>query len=144
MNFGKKILVAISVATVSAVMFMAAGAMAAGDKGGEAIAERLKAVGKVCMAGDDCAGGAVVVAAGEARSGEELYTTKCFSCHGTGVGGAPKLGDTEAWAPRLEKGMDEVFNNAWNGMGAMPAKGICMDCSEEEIKIAIDYMIKGE
>jgi len=139
-NFAKKTLIAISV-----VMLMAAGTIAAaGDKSEKAIAERLKAVGKTCMAGDDCSGGAIVMAAGEARSGEELYATKCFSCHGSGVGGAPKLGETEAWAPRLEKGMDEVFNNAWNGFGAMPAKGICMDCSEDEIKSAIDYMIKGE
>lgn len=108
----------------------------------DSVSDRLAPVGKVCMAGDDCAGGATVVAAGEARSPEEIFNTKCNACHGTGVGGAPKPGDEAAWEPRLEKGMDAVFENAWNGFNAMPAKGICMDCSEEEFRSTIEYMIK--
>ncbi|MGI1679395.1 MAG: c-type cytochrome [Cellvibrionaceae bacterium] len=133
----KKVVVGIASA---ALVSMAAFVFAGNDS--EAIAERLKPVGKVCMAGDDCAGGASVVAAGEARSGEEIYTTKCFSCHASGVGGAPKLGDTAAWASRLEQGMEKLFENGWNGINAMPPRGICMDCSEEEFQSTIDYILE--
>ncbi len=132
----KKVVVGIASAVL---VSMAAFAFAGNDS--DAIAERLKPVGKVCMAGDDCAGGVSVVSAGEARTGEEIYTTKCFSCHASGVGGAPKLGDTAAWAPRVANGMDKLFDNAWNGINAMPPRGICMDCSEEEFKDTIQYML---
>ena len=43
--------------------------------------------------------------------------------------GAPILGDIEAWDSRMKKGMDAVMNNVINGVNAMPAKGMCMDCS---------------
>ncbi|GAB1255567.1 cytochrome c5 family protein [Aurantivibrio plasticivorans] len=114
-------------------------AIAAGDS--DAIAERLQPVGKVCMAGDDCAGGASVVAAGEPRSGEEIYTTKCAACHNAGVGGAPKIGDAGDWEARVAQGMDVLFDHAWNGFNAMPPKGICMDCTEDEMKATIEHMI---
>ncbi|WP_460239483.1 c-type cytochrome [Aurantivibrio plasticivorans] len=123
----------------AALMASAVFAIAAGDS--DAIAERLQPVGKVCMAGDDCAGGASVVAAGEPRSGEEIYTTKCAACHNAGVGGAPKIGDAGDWEARVAQGMDVLFDHAWNGFNAMPPKGICMDCTEDEMKATIEHMI---
>ena len=36
-----------------------------------------------------------------------------------------------------------VSNNSINGIGAMPAMGLCGDCSDDEIKAAVDYMIEG-
>lgn len=128
------------VAVIGAMALLAAAAIA--DTRSEAIAERLKPVGEICMVGDECTGGASVqVAAGEPRDAEEIYKTKCASCHNTGVGGSPKLGDAAAWEPRLEKGMDAVFENAWNGFNAMPPKGLCMDCSEDEMQATIEYMV---
>ncbi|GAB0153114.1 MULTISPECIES: cytochrome c5 family protein [Marinobacterium] len=75
------------------------------------------------------------------RSGEELYKTKCSVCHATGVAGAPKFGDAAAWAPRAEKGIDALLATSLTGINAMPPKGTCMDCSDEEMKSAIQYML---
>ena len=65
----------------------------------EAIAERLKPVGEVCIMGEDCKGvGAVAaVAGGGARTADDIVTKHCSACHATGVLDAPKIGDTAAW-----------------------------------------------
>lgn len=109
----------------------------------ETVADRIKPIGDVCMAGDPCAAAAVASAsAGEPRSGEQVYSTKCFTCHATGAAGAPKMGDAPAWADRLkERGLDGLYTSAIAGFKAMPAKGLCMDCSEEEIKHAVDHIL---
>ena len=108
----------------------------------EKIAERIKATGQVCMEGDDSCGSAVVaaVSGGAARSGEEVYKTKCGLCHTAGVSGAPKFG-TADWTDRAAKGMDELLATAISGINAMPAKGLCTDCSDDELQAAIQHMI---
>lgn len=80
-------------------------------------------------------------AAGGARSGEQVYGATCVACHGSGAMGAPKIGDAAAWAPRIDKGMDMLLNHAINGFNLMPARGTCADCSDDELKNAIEYMI---
>lgn len=108
----------------------------------QAIADRIKPAGQTCLVGEACAAAPVAVAASSGpRSGDEVYTTKCFSCHATGAAGAPKLGDVAAWAPRLGKGAETLYTNAINGINGMPAKGLCMDCSDDEIKAAVDHML---
>ncbi|MGD2082225.1 MAG: c-type cytochrome [Chromatiales bacterium] len=74
------------------------------------------------------------------RAPEKIYQTYCQACHMSGVAGAPKLGDSAAWAPRIAKGMDTLVTHAVNGLNAMPPKGTCMDCSEAEIKATVEYM----
>ena len=101
---------------------------------------RLSPVGTICMAGDTCAAAPVVVASGP-RSGEDIYGKSCIACHASGAAGAPKLGDVAAWAPRIGKGIDALYTGAINGINGMPAKGLCMDCSEDEIKVTVDYMV---
>lgn len=80
-----------------------------------------------------------VVAA--ARDGQTVYKASCFVCHDAGVAGAPKLGDKAAWAPRIAKGNDALYSTLQNGLNAMPPKGTCMDCSDDELKAVLDYMI---
>ena len=55
--------------------------------------------------------------------------------------GAPKLGDKDAWAPRIAKGNDALFSWVKNGLKAMPPKGTCMSCSEDELRAAMEYMV---
>ena len=75
-------------------------------------------------------------------NGKEIYQNFCFSCHTPGLSGAPKLGDSEAWAPRIAKGKALLLQSTIDGMPpAMPPRGICMSCSDEELAAAIDYMI---
>jgi len=70
-----------------------------------------------------------------------VYQMNCFACHGTGAAGAPMLGDSEAWDARMEKGMEAVMANAINGVGAMPARGICMSCSDDDLQQVVEYML---
>ncbi|NMV43156.1 cytochrome c5 family protein, partial [Vibrio parahaemolyticus] len=57
--------------------------------------------------------------------------------------GAPKTGNADDWAPRIAQGKDTLVKHALEGFNAMPAKGTCMDCSDDEIIAAIDHMIEG-
>ncbi len=108
----------------------------------ETIEDRIKPAGSVCMAGDDCASAAIKVAAASGpRSGQTVYESKCATCHATGAAGAPKLGDIAGWTPRIGKGSTVLYASAISGFKAMPAKGLCFDCSNDELKAAVDYMV---
>ena len=75
------------------------------------------------------------------RAGQEVYNTKCAVCHASGAANAPKLGDAAAWGPRAVLGIDALMATAKSGKGAMPPKGLCMDCNDAELKGAIEYMV---
>lgn len=81
-------------------------------------------------------------AAAAARTGDQVYNGSCVACHGSGVAGAPKVGDAAAWQPRAAKGIDQLVKNATTGINAMPPKGTCANCSDEELKGAIEYMLQ--
>jgi len=108
------------------------------------IVERIKPVGQVCVEGEAC--GTATAAAGAAaagpRSGEAVYNGACMACHASGAGGAPKVGDVGAWTERIAQGSDVLHQHALNGIRGMPAKGLCMNCSEDEVKAAVDYMVE--
>ena len=73
--------------------------------------------------------------------GQKIYQASCQACHAAGVAGAPKLGDKDAWAPRIAKGNDALLASVKNGLNAMPPKGACMSCSDAELRAAIAYMV---
>lgn len=107
------------------------------------IRARIQPVGEVCVQGDDCgsAAAATETASSGPRSGPDVYNAVCAACHSTGAAGAPKKGDKDAWAPRIAEGMDTLFKHALHGYNAMPAKGGCASCPDEEIKSAVEYMV---
>lgn len=74
------------------------------------------------------------------RSGEEIVKAQCSKCHKDGVGGAPKIGDLDAWIPRLKPGLDVVVRSAINGHGGMPARGGMANLTDAELRSAIVYM----
>ena len=74
-------------------------------------------------------------------AGQKIYQKSCQACHATGAAGAPKLGDKDAWAPRIAKGNDALLSSVKNGLKAMPPKGTCMSCSEDELRAAMEYMV---
>lgn len=110
------------------------------DMSEKAIADRIAPIGQVVLSNQQ-ATPETASAPSEAKTPEGIYNTFCVACHGTGVAGAPKLGDKAAWEPRIAQGRDILNNHALQGFNAMPAKGTCMDCSDEEIIKTIDYMI---
>jgi cytochrome c5 len=120
-------------------------AMALSDKQRAEIEERIKPVGEVCLQGDSDCGAAVVAASSGPRSGEDVYNAACMACHTTGAAGAPMLGDAVAWADRIAKGMDVLYDSGVNGLAGtgMIAKGGCFNCSDEEVQAAVDFMVDG-
>ena len=116
----------------------------------EIVIENIKPVGEVYIAGESepeaapaPAADAAATATAGPKSGEQVYNSNCVACHGTGAAGAPKLGDTAAWAPRIAAGMDSLLANATNGLKAMPPKGLCMTCSDAELQGAVEYMVNN-
>ncbi len=68
------------------------------------------------------------------------YKQSCSICHGMGIAGAPKAFDKAAWEPRLTLGMDALVASVKNGKGAMPPKGLCNDCTDDQYKALITHM----
>lgn len=114
----------------------------------ERATENIKPVGEVYITGESEPPEMPVVvastepaAAKEPMSGEQVYNQSCMGCHGTGAAGAPKFGDAGSWAPHIAKGMDTLFKHAISGFNAMPPRGTCGSCSDDEIKAAVEYMV---
>jgi cytochrome c5 len=104
------------------------------------IRARLSPFGSVCRAGEDCGAAAAVADTGP-KSGEDVYNQFCFACHATGASDAPLFADVDAWAPRIDKGMETLISSTINGIGVMPAKGTCMSCSDDELTAAVEYIV---
>ena len=141
-----------------------------GSVSAQSVEENVRPAGQVCLADQACVGSVVTntgasraqpapaaaqttsqpepvaaaTAAPEPAAAEfdvaATYQMSCFACHGTGAAGAPVLGDQEAWAARMEKGIDAVMANVITGLNAMPAKGLCMTCSDDDLRALVDYM----
>lgn len=124
------------------------------EQDSSAIAAYTAPVGKVRMAGDaipeDETGEEVAVeaevAVETADPGKQVYSSLCFSCHGTGLPGIPQLGDKAAWADRIAQGKALLYERALTGFtGAsgmpMPPKGGNTALSDEEVRAAVDYMV---
>lgn len=137
--FSKKSALMLAVLGLGAALSVSSYALT--DKQKKDIEGRIKPAGSICLEGDSTCGGPVAVAGGAPKSGQQVYDATCTMCHGAGVGGAPKLGDKAAWAPRIALGANTLHTNAIGGIRAMPPKGTCMACSDDEIKAAVDYMV---
>lgn len=106
------------------------------------MSERLKPVGEVCVQGDPCADAVASTGSSDTpKSPKDIYNASCMGCHTTGAAGAPKIGDKAAWSDRLAKGMDTLNKNAIEGFNAMPAKGLCMSCSDDDVIATVEYII---
>ena len=97
----------------------------------EAVAERLQPVGRVELR--DASSPATL------RTGEQVFSAQCTACHTAGVAGAPKVGDADAWAPRIKTGYAALLNAALKGKNAMAPQG-GGEFGEVEIGRAVVYM----
>jgi cytochrome c5 len=118
----------------------------------EAVTSRIRPVGQVYREGEEHESDAPTVETpaepepvATAMSGAQVYNAACLACHGTGIGGAPRLGDAAQWANRLSQGADTLKEHAISGYtgstGYMPPKGGRIDMSDAEVAAAVDYMI---
>ena len=85
------------------------------------------------------------VTSSDTGKGESVYKGSCFACHSTGAAGAPKLGDKSAWEARIAKGNAVLSQHALEGFkgtaGYMPPKGGYSHLSDQEVKLAVEYMV---
>ena len=99
--------------------------------GPEAVAQRIQPIGSIEV--KDASDVASL------KTGEQVYTAQCTACHASGAAGAPKTGDTAAWAPRIATGYEALLTSALKGKGAMGAQG-GGDFSDYEIARAVVYL----
>ena len=83
----------------------------------------------------------LAAAGGDAAAGEAVFNRVCKMCHGSGLMGAPKLGDVKAWSARIEQGSSKLTQHAIEGFNKMPPRGNCKSCSDEDIANAVAYML---
>ena len=124
---------------------MAAVALDLTDQQRTDIEARIQPFSAVCVQGETCGGGSEAMVTSAVRSGEDVYNGACMACHSAGIAGAPKVGDQIAWAGRISKGMDALYYSGINGIAGsgMIARGGCADCSDDEIRLAVDFMVDG-
>jgi len=103
--------------------------------------ERLASPEKINLASNPTFKSEVIEVA-SSKSGKDVYNSVCMSCHMSGAAGAPITGKVDQWTERLAKGNDTLYSNAINGIGVMPAKGGLMSLSDDEVKLAVDYMLE--
>lgn len=116
----------------------------------EAVAERIKPVAKLEFGPREGAPapaqtaqakpGAAAAKAGPVN-GKAVYDKICVACHQVSVAGSPRLGDKEAWAPRLKQGMDTLVQSVLKGKGAMPPRAGNPSLSEAEARAAVEFMV---
>ena len=76
---------------------------------------------------------------------EQLYTRSCFACHSSGTAGAPRTGDVARWSALIEaKGKAGLVASAIEGLGGMPPRGLCAQCTERDFELLIDFMAKSQ
>ena len=75
------------------------------------------------------------------RDGKTVYDVACAVCHQNGLAGAPTFGEKSAWGLRVNKSLDELTYSVKNGLRGMPAMGLCMNCSEQELEMAVSYIL---
>ena len=118
-----------------------------------AVAERIRPFGEVYLSADaaqQAAAPTVEVAVepepvATVMSGPQVYNMACNACHGNGVGGAPIVGEVDAWTARIAQGSDTLNDHAINGytgsVGYMPAKGGFATLSDAEVEAAVEFMV---
>lgn len=75
-------------------------------------------------------------------TGKATYERFCIICHENGLAGAPKFQNQSDWQPRLTKRtLDDLLASSIKGLNAMPAKGTCIECTDEDLNAAISYML---
>lgn len=82
-----------------------------------------------------------VPTAAELARGKVVYEADCAYCHDAGLTGAQRLDDTKAWTKLLKKSRDVLYGSAIQGTFGGPAKGGNAKLSDEDTRLAVDYMI---
>lgn len=97
---------------------------------------------KLCAAALAALAALALAGPAQASDGHVIYRQVCAACHATGVAGAPRLGDKEAWAARLRAGQRAMVTSVLRGKGQMPPKGGNASLTDEDVKSALEFMLE--
>lgn len=80
------------------------------------------------------------------EKGESYYRRSCASCHDSGAGGAPLLGDQSTWKSRIDQGLETLVLHAIDGFKSsacvMPPKGGDTGMQIEAVALAVRFMVE--
>lgn len=85
---------------------------------------------------------------GTPHAGEKIYDHFCSSCHARKPLiplGAPRIGVKSDWTPYTKsQSIDTMVKVIDSGVGAMPPRGGCFECTDQDLKAAIEYMLPDD
>jgi cytochrome c5 len=82
---------------------------------------------------------------GDPLAGKKIFREFCASCHDDHPRidvPAPRLHDQKTWQLRQKMGENSLLQITINGMGAMPARGGCFECSDAQLRETIRYILQ--
>ncbi|HVT62709.1 MAG TPA: c-type cytochrome [Legionellaceae bacterium] len=83
--------------------------------------------------------------AGTSMEGQMIVKHYCANCHAVHPFiplGAPRIGVKEDWTERLNQGKQQLFQHTVEGLRAMPARGGCFECTDQQLLLAIEVLIQ--
>ncbi|ASQ46116.1 c-type cytochrome [Legionella clemsonensis] len=81
---------------------------------------------------------------GQPDEGKQIVEHFCANCHAVKpliAIGAPRIEQKEDWEIRLSQGIRRLFQHTEEGLNAMPPRGGCFECSDEQLMLAIEAML---
>lgn len=80
-------------------------------------------------------------------TGRAVWVESCENCHAYGIAGSPKPADKDAWEGRALQGRAVLHTHAIEGFFGpggtmMPPRGGNDALSDDEVKAAVDYMLR--
>ena len=78
----------------------------------------------------------------ESNKGKTTYVLVCSGCHDTGADNAPKPSEKERWSIIAAQPREQTYQRAIDGFGSMPERGLCNICTDERLKLTVEYMLQ--
>ena len=133
---------------VALLSFISFSLYALEDMDRQQIQQRIQPVGKVRVQEQDKTANEIetekkaLVKEEKKEPGLATYEQYCVVCHRDGLAGAPKFRDGADWKSRTTgRSIEELLATSIKGLNAMPPKGTCVECTDTDLKAAIQYMI---
>lgn len=82
--------------------------------------------------------------AGSKTEGAQIVQHYCAICHADKPLiqlGAPRIKNSLDWSPRIKQGLDVLLAHTDVGLNAMPPRGGCFECSDDQLLLAIMAML---
>ncbi len=73
---------------------------------------------------------------------ELVYDMVCAGCHAGGAYGAPNPAQPAQWARVLAQPITQTYRHTLEGYGAMPERGLCDLCTDEQLRQTVDLMLE--